>query len=86
MPFFPPNHLLSHSNLPAEVTEEMVQDFFKDCGTVLNIVLPRHKGTDETRGFAIVMFGTEASVVSALKLDRDPFHGGNVSMYVHLPM
>ena len=58
----------------------MVHDFFKDCGTVLEVILPKHKETKETRGFAIVMFGTEAAVVSALKLDRDPFHGGNVSV------
>ncbi len=66
------------NNLPKDVTEEDVHEFFSECGTVLQVVLPRHKITQELRGFAIVLFGTEAAVVSALKLDRDPMKGVEV--------
>lgn len=66
------------NNLPKDVTEEMVLDFFSECGTVLSVSLPRHNTTKEPRGFAIVLFGTEAAVVAALKLDRDPMGGSEV--------
>lgn len=66
------------NNLPKDVTEEMVRDFVADCGTVLSVAVPRHRTSQEPRGFAIVMFGTEAAVVSALKLDRDLMGGSEV--------
>jgi len=66
------------NNLPKDVTEEMVLEFFSECGTVLSVSLPRHKTTKEPRGFAIVLFGTEAAVFAAMKLDRDDMGGTEV--------
>lgn len=61
--------------MPPLASEEDLREFFEDCGTILELALPRKKGTDEIKGFAIVVFGTEAAVVNALKLDKDPLKG-----------
>lgn len=47
MPNFSPSS--SCSNIPPLVNEDDLKEFLEDCGTILELALPRKKGTNEIK-------------------------------------
>lgn len=65
---------MTNSNLPKDTTKEDLTEFFSDCGAIREVSLPTSKtNPGEIRGFAIIVFETEAGVINALKLNKDRF-------------
>ncbi|MDJ1177925.1 RNA-binding protein [Roseofilum sp. BLCC_M91] len=53
-------------NLSFEVTQEDMQEVFKDYGTVKRITLPKDRETGRMRGFGFVELSSDAEEESAI--------------------
>lgn len=55
-------------NLPLNVNEEVIWDFFGTCGSITNVRLIRDKKTNLGKGFGYVTFADKGSIDLALQL------------------
>jgi ribA/ribD-fused uncharacterized protein len=66
-------------NLPPGTREEDLRGFFAVCGEIINITIPRSKGsgggTSTSRGIAFVTFSNGSGVLQAVGRDGDDFLG-----------
>jgi cold-inducible RNA-binding protein len=56
-------------NIPFSITEQELQDFFKDCGEIVQVNVVKDRDTGRPRGFAFVTFASAEGAESATKLD-----------------
>lgn len=62
------------SGLPFECTDEEVRDFFKDCGTIKAVRLPKWHDSGKLRGYGHVEFASSAAALAALELSGQYIH------------
>lgn len=62
------------SGLPFECTDEEVRDFFKDCGTIKAVRLPKWHDSGKLRGYGHVEFTSSAAAVAAMELSGQYIH------------
>lgn len=61
-------------NLPYEITDENMREFFKDCGKIVDIQWNNNRGTGRFTGTGVFEFETHEQAVEATKLhDSDCF-------------
>jgi|EP00945_MAST-04E_sp_MAST-4E-sp1_P003884 nucleolin len=58
-----------------DASEEELEQFFSECGTVKDVRMPRWQDSGKPRGYAHVDFETASGVASALKLDGSDMLG-----------
>ena len=62
-------------NLPLEVTENDLMDFFSKFGEIKKITLPKDMYTGKLRGFGFIEFKMVESAKEAISLNRAEFMG-----------
>ncbi|KAJ2399929.1 RNA recognition motif-containing protein [Coemansia sp. RSA 2559] len=68
-------------NLPFKLRENDLEHLFSQCGTVLEVTLPRKFTGGPLRGFAFVQMGDYASAENAVaKWDKHEMHGRTISV------
>jgi nucleolin len=65
--------------LPFDATEEQITTFFRDCGQISSIRLPKWHDSGRLRGYGHVEFSEASSAIQALELD-----GIKVIIYLHI--
>lgn len=63
--------------LARTVTEDDLQKYFEQFGSITNVVIIRNQVTQRSRGFGYITFNSEDAVQSAI---REPFHELNGKM------
>ncbi|KAK7872194.1 hypothetical protein R5R35_001755 [Gryllus longicercus] len=76
-----PPFLAYISNLPYEVEEDEIEDFFKDL-QIVNVRLPRDERPGRLRGFGYVEFETRQSLIDALSLPDTTIKGRRIRIEV----
>ncbi len=72
-------YMLNILNLPIEATEQDVKTHIEECGTVLEVTIPKDRDTGESRGLALVQVGNRNTVQNAMaNLDRKEFMGNTI--------
>src|SRR5512139_353840 len=68
-------------NLPYDVTEPDLREFFSSIGPLSNVIIPVDRETGKRRGFAFVEFSDAAQAEEASrKLNNQPFKGRNITI------
>ena len=65
-------------NLPIDVQENDVHEFFADCGSISGVRLVRHSLTGAGKGFGFISFASRDSLVLALEKNEHDFHGRSI--------
>mmetsp|Transcript_44532 Transcript_44532/g.127567 ORF Transcript_44532/g.127567 Transcript_44532/m.127567 type:complete len:200 (-) Transcript_44532:487-1086(-) len=63
-----------------DILPEMLAEYFKSCGDVKRVAVKVDRWTGARLGFAIVDFGDEAAVETALTLDGSEFGGATLKV------
>lgn len=78
-------------NLPFElenggaISERVLEDRFKEFGTITDVVLMREPQSKRLRGFGFIEFDQSQSAESALVMDRTDFHGRTLTVQIASP-
>jgi len=68
-------------NLPYDVTEPDLREFFSSVGPLSTVIIPVDRETGKRRGFAFVEFSDPAKAEEASrKLNNQPFRGRNITI------
>jgi RNA recognition motif-containing protein len=68
-------------NLPYDMTEPDLREFFAPVGTLSTVIIPVDRETGKRRGFAFVEFSDPAQAAEASrKLNNQPFKGRNITI------
>jgi RNA recognition motif-containing protein len=68
-------------NLPYDVTEPDLREFFSSVGPLSTVIIPVDRETGKRRGFAFVEFSDPAQAAEASrKLNNQPFKGRNITI------
>jgi cold-inducible RNA-binding protein len=68
-------------NLPYDVTEPDLREFFSSIGPLSTVIIPVDRETGKRRGFAFVEFSDPAQAEEASrKLNNQPFKGRNITI------
>ncbi len=68
-------------NLPYEMTEPDLREFFSSVGPLSNVIIPVDRETGKRRGFAFVEFSDPAQAAEASRrLNNQPFKGRNITI------
>src|SRR5512136_1906621 len=68
-------------NLPYEMTEPDLREFFSSVGPLSTVIIPVDRETGKRRGFAFVEFSDPALAEEASrKLNNQPFKGRNITI------
>ncbi len=68
-------------NLPYDVTEPDLREFFSSIGPLSTVIIPVDRETGKRRGFAFVEFSDPAQAAEASrKLNNQPFKGRNITI------
>ena len=68
-------------NLPYEMTEADLRDFFASVGPLSNVIIPVDRETGKRRGFAFVEFSDPAQAEEASRrLNNQPYKGRNITI------
>jgi len=68
-------------NLPYDVTEQDLREFFSPVGPLSTVIIPVDRETGKRRGFAFVEFSDPAQAAEASrKLNNQPFKGRNITI------
>lgn len=65
-------------NLPIDVQENDVHEFFSDCGSISGVRLVRDSLTGAGKGFGFISFHSQDSLVLALEKNQSDFHGRSI--------
>ncbi|WP_059041273.1 ATP-binding protein [Paenibacillus rubinfantis] len=64
------------ANLPDNIDEESLEQYFRHCGTIERLIVPRDKHNgNKGRGFAFIWFKTEDELKNGLKLNGSILDG-----------
>ncbi|KAL7721580.1 RNA-binding protein SGN1 [Entamoeba marina] len=68
-------------------TEQQLQDFFRLCGTILRVTIPKNANTGKPMGYGNIEFDNTNSVSNSLKLSGAILNGRKiiVSKKVYVP-
>jgi RNA recognition motif-containing protein len=68
-------------NLPYDVTEPDLKEFFASVGQVSTVIIPVDRETGKRRGFAFVEFSDQAQAEEATRrFNNQPFRGRNITI------
>jgi RNA recognition motif-containing protein len=68
-------------NLPYEMTEPDLREFFASVGPLSNVIIPVDRETGKRRGFAFVEFSDPAQAAEASRrLNNQPYKGRNITI------
>jgi RNA recognition motif-containing protein len=68
-------------NLPYEMTEPDLREFFAPVGPLSNVIIPVDRETGKRRGFAFVEFSDPAQAEEASRrLNNQPYKGRNITI------
>jgi RNA recognition motif-containing protein len=68
-------------NLPYEMTEPDLREFFASVGPLSNVIIPVDRETGKRRGFAFVEFSDPAQAEEASRrLNNQPYKGRNITI------
>jgi cold-inducible RNA-binding protein len=68
-------------NLPYDMTEPDLREFFSPVGPLSTVIIPVDRETGKRRGFAFVEFSDPAQAAEASrKLNNQPFKGRNITI------
>jgi len=68
-------------NLPYDMTEPDLREFFSPIGPLSTVIIPVDRETGKRRGFAFVEFSAPAQAAEASrKLNNQPFKGRNITI------
>ncbi len=68
-------------NLPYDVTEPDLREFFAPVGQLVAVIIPVDRETGKRRGFAFVEFGDPAQAGEAIRrFSNQPFKGRNITI------
>jgi len=68
-------------NLPYDVTETELRDFFSSIGPLSSVIIPVDRETGKRRGFAFIEFSNPAQAEEASRqLNNQPFKGRNITI------
>ena len=68
-------------NLPYDMTEPDLREFFSSVGPLSNVIIPVDRETGKRRGFAFVEFSDPAQAAEASRrLNNQPFKGRNITI------
>jgi RNA recognition motif-containing protein len=68
-------------NLPYDVTESDLRDFFQPVGELSSVIIPMDRDTGKPRGFAFIEFADQAQADEAVRrLNNQPLNGRNVAI------
>jgi RNA recognition motif-containing protein len=68
-------------NLPYEITEPDLREFFASVGPLSNVIIPVDRETGKRRGFAFVEFSDPAQAEEASRrLNNQPYKGRNITI------
>ncbi len=68
-------------NLPYDVTETDLRDFFSAVGPLTSVIIPVDRETGKRRGFAFIEFSDPAQAEEAnRRLNNQPFKGRNITI------
>ncbi|MEJ2110223.1 MAG: RNA-binding protein [Acidobacteriota bacterium] len=68
-------------NLPYEVTEADLREFFQPVGELSAVIIPTDRNTGKPRGFAFVEFNEQAEADEAVrKFNNQDFKGRNIAI------
>ncbi len=68
-------------NLPYDMTEQDLREFFAPVGPLTTVIIPVDRETGKRRGFAFVEFSDPAHAAEASrKLNNQPFKGRNITI------
>jgi hypothetical protein len=56
-------------------TEEDIRDFFKDCGSIVEVMFPVFEDSDRSKGYCGVVFQSPKAVAKAVELDGKELFG-----------
>jgi RNA recognition motif-containing protein len=73
------NHMIFLKNLPFSITEDMLRDFFQECGDISKIELVLSKG-GKFKGMAQIDFLSEDAVKKALRFHNTPIQNRPMSI------
>jgi cold-inducible RNA-binding protein len=63
-------------------SEDELRDFFRGCGRIVDIHLPKDRNTGKPRGIAFVRFEEKQDADEGLKLNERELGGRRVGVYV----
>jgi RNA recognition motif-containing protein len=68
-------------NLPYDVTEPDLREFFSPVGSLSTVIIPVDRETGKRRGFAFIEFSDPAQAAEASRrLNNQPFKGRNITI------
>jgi RNA recognition motif-containing protein len=68
-------------NLPYDVTESDLRDFFMPVGQLSAVIIPTDRNTGKPRGFAFVEFSDQAQADEAVRrFNNQPLNGRNIAI------
>lgn len=68
-------------NLPYDVTESDLRDFFMPVGQLTAVIIPMDRNTGKPRGFAFIEFSDQAQADEAVRRFNDqPLNGRNIAI------
>ncbi|XP_065168739.1 uncharacterized protein [Atheta coriaria] len=75
-------YVLFVGNLSYGTTEEDIKEHFQKTGNVTRVHLGKHKGTEQSRGFAHIEFGTEEAYQRGLSLHHTQLNKRQINVIV----
>eukprot|EP00727_Mastigamoeba_balamuthi_P010819 m51a1_g636 hypothetical protein (313) ;mRNA; f:158575-159687 len=72
-------------NLAFDVTQQALEDLFKDCGKIRRVRIPTFRDSNKPKGCAFVEFTKPESVDKALRKNRTRLNGRQILCEVSLP-
>ena len=60
-------------NLPDDVNQSLLSEFFSTCGSIKSIFIPTDKTSRSSRGIAFITFDTPSGFLQGMTRDKDLF-------------
>lgn len=69
------NNKVYIGNLPYNVSEQDIEEFFSQFGTIEDVSLIKDRDTGRLKGFGFVTFESQEAAQDSLQMDGKDFHG-----------